>query len=52
MSSKKNYKSNRVIKIIVIVLLIIVAIFAIINLFTNNYIRDVIIKGQKPQIYK
>ena len=51
MERKKKHKIRKIIKIIVILLIIIVCIFAVINLFTNNYIRDVIIKGQKPRKY-
>lgn len=49
---EERNKSSKVLKIIITVLLIIVGIFAVINLFTNNYIRDVYIKGIGIQTYK
>lgn len=51
MEQEKKHRIRKIIKFIVIVLIILVVIFAIINLFSNNYIRDAIIKGQKPRKY-
>ena len=49
--SSKHKKSSRVLRKIIAIILIIVSIFAVINLVTDNYVRDVIIKGEEPRKY-
>ena len=49
--SSKHKKSSRVLRKIIAIILIIVSIFAVINLVTDNYIRDVTIKGEMPRKY-
>ena len=43
--STKYKKSSRILRTIITIILILVSIFALINLVSDNYIRDVIIKG-------
>lgn len=45
----KKHKSNRILKIVITILLIIVSVFAVINLLTHDYIRDVVIKHQNVE---
>ena len=45
----KKQKSNKILRTIITVLLILVSVFAVINLLTHDYIRDVIIKHQSVE---
>lgn len=48
--SKKKQKRN-ILKLIILVLMIVSFVFAIINLYTNNYVRDHCIKNEEYHDY-
>ena len=49
--STKHKKSSRILRTIITIILILVSIFAVANLVSDNYIRDVTIKGEMPRKY-
>lgn len=48
-SNKK--KTSKILRILIVILLTLVSMFAVINLLTDNYVRDVTIKGGQPRKY-
>ena len=52
MEENKKKKQYHIIKWILKILVAIAVVFALANLVTHNYIRDVLIKGQAPITYK